>query len=321
MELSLIHEANYAAEMEHRVRPALSALRRTGTVCPRPGQPIYYELYRPQSPRGWVVISHGLCESILKYQESIWYFLQAGYAVAMPEHRGHGRSFHPVQDFKLTHVERFDDYVEDFLAFLRQVVLPEAEGLPLFLYGHSMGAAIVLRAVEEAPALPVEKLVLSSPMIAAKTQGVPRWLALAMTRLAVALGRGDRYVLGQQANVGPESFGQSWCNATSQARFLWYCRLVETHPELQNSSVSYRWLREALLVEGPLLEGGAGVAAPVLLCQAGQDAMVKPEAQDALLERLPQGEKALFPQAKHEIFRSDDATVEAYFRRVLAFLA
>ncbi len=239
----------------------------------------------------------------------------------MPEHQGHGRSFRPVQDLKLTHVERFDDYVEDFLAFLRQAVLPEAEGLPLFLYGHSMGAAIVLRAVEEAPALPVEKLVLSSPMIAAKTQGVPRWLALAMTRLAVALGRGDRYVLGQQANVGPESFGQSWCNAPSQARYLWFCQLTEAHPALQNSSVSYRWLREALLVEEPLLKGGAGIAAPVLLCQAGQDAMVKPEAQDALLESLPQGEKALFPQAKHEIFRSDDATVEAYFRRILEFLA
>ncbi|MCD8342320.1 MAG: alpha/beta hydrolase [Clostridiales bacterium] len=321
MELSLIHEANYDAEMERRVLPALSALRQAGTVCPRPAQPIYYELYRPQAPRGWVVISHGLCESILKYQETIWYFLQAGYAVAMPEHRGHGHSFRPVKDLKLTHVERFDDYVEDFLFFFRQVVQPKAEGLPIFLYGHSMGAAVALRAVEENPTLPVQKLVLSSPMIAAKTKGIPRWLALAMARLAVALGQGQRYVLGQRANVGPESFGQSWCNATSKARFLWYCRLVEAHPELQNSSVSYCWLREALLVEKPMLDCGAGVSIPVLLCQAGQDAMVKSEAQDALLALLPQGEKALFPQARHEIFRSDDATVEAYFRRVLEFLA
>ncbi|MCD8159957.1 MAG: alpha/beta hydrolase [Clostridiales bacterium] len=321
MELSLIHEANYAGEMESRVLPALSALRRAGTVTPNPDQPIYYELYRPRSPRGWVVISHGLCESIPKYWETIWYFLQAGYAVAMPEHRGHGRSFRPVADLKLTHVERFDDYVEDFLCFLRAVVLPEAEGLPLYLFGHSMGAAIALRAVEEVPTLPVKKLVLSSPMVAPKTQGLPRWLALAMTRLAVALGRGDRYILGQQANVGPESFGERWCNATSQPRYLWFCWLAERQPELQNASVSYGWLREALLVEGPLLEAGAGVSVPVLVCQAGQDAMVKSGPQDALLERLPQGEKALFPQAKHEIYRSDDATVAAYFSRVLVFLA
>ncbi|MCD8368702.1 MAG: alpha/beta hydrolase [Clostridiales bacterium] len=160
MELSLIHEANYDAEMERRVLPALSALRQAGTVCPRPAQPIYYELYRPQAPRGWVVISHGLCESILKYQETIWYFLQAGYAVAMPEHRGHGHSFRPVKDLKLTHVERFDDYVEDFLFFFRQVVQPKAEGLPIFLYGHSMGAAVALRAVEENPTRTGENLVM-----------------------------------------------------------------------------------------------------------------------------------------------------------------
>lgn len=39
------------------------------------------------------------------------------------------------------HVERFEDYVQDYLAFAKKVAI-ENDGRRLFLIGHSMGGAI-----------------------------------------------------------------------------------------------------------------------------------------------------------------------------------
>ena len=64
-----------------------------------------------------------------------------GCAVYAIDHRGHGRSAG-----RRVYVNKFDDYLSDVRTFLK-MEREKSPGLPLFLFGHSMGGAIALNTV------------------------------------------------------------------------------------------------------------------------------------------------------------------------------
>jgi hypothetical protein len=69
------------------------------------------------------------------------------YHVYALDHQGHGRSYGDR-----AHIEQFDDYVNDVMQYLQEVVEPDCRmrGLdtyPMFLLGHSMGGLIAVRTV------------------------------------------------------------------------------------------------------------------------------------------------------------------------------
>lgn len=320
MDIHIIPEEHYAREMEP-VTAQLAQLRVSGYFTRQPDEKIYYELYSQENAKGWVALSHGFVEAAAKYAELIWYFFQAGYCVAICDHRGHGNSFREVKDLWLTHVRRFTDYCEDYHFFLEHIVVPKLNGLPLFLLGHSMGGAIAARTLELFPELPVRRLVLSSPMIAPQTQGFPKWTALLIARFFIAIGRGKACLFNHQVFTGQEDFGSDWCCATSYARYCWYLNVQRENPQYQNNAATYRWLEQALLIAGPLLKNAPSLRLPVLLLQAGEDTMVKNDAQEEFVTRLPDGRVERFPTARHEIFRSEDAIVRQFMEKVLAFFA
>lgn len=319
MKPAILHEADYASEMERIAEPYLAELRIPGSFERERGKRIYYETYCPPCPKGWILICHGFTEYITKYSEVLYCFLKAGYAVAMPEHQGHGRSYRRVQEPWLTHVEDFEDYVQDFAFFLREIVLPLTDGLPLYLFAHSMGGAIGARLLEEYPTLPIRRAVLSSPMIAASTQGIPRPVAMLVCRAAIFFGKGDRVLIGQRPFTGEDDSDSPLCCAGSRARNTWSLRNERAHPEFQNSAPSYRWLLESLLITEPILRDAGRISIPVLLCQAGKDSMVLLPPQDDFVRRLPDGRKVVFPDARHETFRCDDETVARFLSTILTF--
>jgi lysophospholipase len=307
--------------MGQRVEPMLQQAVTTGKVERIAGEQLYYELYTPQHCKGWVAISHGFCESIPRYHELIYYLLGEGYGAAILEHQGHGRSVRKVEAVWLTHVDAFDDYTEDFTAFLRQIVLPAAGELPVYLLGHSMGGAIAARTLEMTPTLPVQKLVLCSPMISPKTGGLPAWLTLAITHTFIALGKERSCLFNQKAYTGEDNFGSPWCCTNSRPRYAWFAQLERSQPQLQNCSATYRWLQESVLIKQALLRDAEKITVPTLLCQAGQDTMVWAKPQDDFIAKVPKGRKEVFPEARHEIYRCQDATVARFCQVVFDFLA
>lgn len=94
---------------------------------------------------GAIVISHGFTEFATKYSEMIWYFLLAGYSVCFFEHRGHGRSVRDIDNPSLVWIDDWHRYVADLNKFAFDVGREYAGGRPLFLYSHSMGAALAPR--------------------------------------------------------------------------------------------------------------------------------------------------------------------------------
>ncbi|MBL0729492.1 alpha/beta hydrolase [Piscinibacter sp. HJYY11] len=141
----------------------------------------------PHTPRGTVLIVHGLGEHIGRYGHVAAHLNAAGWHVVGYDHRGHGRSDGPKGKIT-TH----DDLLRD-LSQMIDSVRAQHPG-PLVLLGHSMGGLIAARFVGqgvarpgEAPAdwaRPVDGLVLSSPALAADTNAFQKVLLATLGALA-----------------------------------------------------------------------------------------------------------------------------------------
>ncbi len=106
-----------------------------------PGEKLFAALYLPEgAPRAVLQIAHGMAEHSGLYEPLCRYFAERGFAVAINDHLGHGKSIstgalygHFGDEGGLLNV------VED-LRNLQCTVQTEFPDLPYFLLGHSMGS-------------------------------------------------------------------------------------------------------------------------------------------------------------------------------------
>ena len=96
-------------------------------------------------PKGEVVgsifLCHGFGEHLGWYEGLAQQVANKGLLVFGHDHQGHGRS-----EGKRAFVESADDYVQDVLRHCGEVKA-EYPGLPMFIYGHSMGGMITVSTV------------------------------------------------------------------------------------------------------------------------------------------------------------------------------
>ncbi len=90
--------------------------------------------------KGAVIISHGMAEHAGRYDRFARALNEAGYSVWAMDHRAHGRTSGPdgLGDFG---VGGWDALVSDIDQLVDIVCAGRAQSSPLFLFGHSMGAA------------------------------------------------------------------------------------------------------------------------------------------------------------------------------------
>jgi acylglycerol lipase len=119
------------------------------------------------TPRAHLLLVHGIAEHAGRYQHVASQLASAGITTHAYDQRGFGRS-----GGQRAYVDRWSQYhddVEDRLAAVRSA----ADGVPVVLYGHSMGGLIALGYVLADPSRPLpDLLVLSAPAIDA---AVPGW--------------------------------------------------------------------------------------------------------------------------------------------------
>ena len=120
----------------------------TGAVFSRDWQPA-------GSPRGAVALVHGLGEHSGRYERLARRFTDAGFAVWAIDLRGHGQSPGARGD------TRFAPALEDIDALVARCGASGA-GVPVFLYGHSLGALLSVLWLLERPAAPVTGAVISA---------------------------------------------------------------------------------------------------------------------------------------------------------------
>jgi alpha-beta hydrolase superfamily lysophospholipase len=125
------------------------------------GTNIVYDLYEPPAhdqgvPVGLILVAHGVAEHGGRYHHVADLLVGLGLRVAIPDHRGHGRS-----GGKRLLVRDLSEFTTD-LETLRKLEL--VDGRPTYLLGHSMGGEIALDyALDHQDALAA--LVLSAPAV------------------------------------------------------------------------------------------------------------------------------------------------------------
>lgn len=96
----------------------------------------------PEHPIGILQLVHGMAEHRERYHAFMDFCAEHGYVVAIHDHRGHGASVKSPSDYGYFYQHGTDGIVQD----VHQLTLYLRErfpGLPLTLFGHSMGSLVV----------------------------------------------------------------------------------------------------------------------------------------------------------------------------------
>lgn len=313
-----VTEQNYAQIMQSEVEPYVASRMTCGLDARVKGEAIYYEHYTADHPRAVIVISHGFTESIQKYKETVYYMLQAGYDVWGLDHRGHGRSFRHNSNPYVVHVEHFTDYVLDLKHLTKKLVRPAAGKLPVYLYGHSMGGCIGARAIERFPRL-FDKAVLSSPMLGLSFGKIPVPIVYLGAEIK-SIGGKKEAPLSPVNEFEKEDFENSCDSSACRYHYYYGKRLQDI--KLQTRSASLGWGMEAAKACAASTSRfwTGRIRIPVLLCQAGNDTVVKNAAQNVFVSRVSNCQFYMVPNMKHELFMTDSEMLIPYWKRIFEFL-
>lgn len=100
---------------------------------------MYGQCWLPnENAKAVVCIVHGMGEHSGRYSHVAEYLVSEGYAVFADDHRGHGKS-----GGKKGHTPSFDLLLDGVTNLLKQAE-KLVSGVPVFIYGHSLGGNIVL---------------------------------------------------------------------------------------------------------------------------------------------------------------------------------
>ncbi len=151
-----------------------------------------------QTSRAVVVLVHGLGEHCGRYEHVAQALISESFYVLGFDQRGHGRS-----PGKRGHIPSYDQPLDD-IAVAIEHAQADAPGLPLFLYGHSLGGLEVLHyGLVRRPKL--QGVIATSPALMVSTSTLNRLMAGLMKHLApnmiVANGL-DASALSRDPQVG-----------------------------------------------------------------------------------------------------------------------
>ena len=313
-------DGEYAAWMQTVVEPFLEKYRKNGFFSSYDDAKLYCEYTLHPSPKAAIVLVHGFTESAEKYREMTYWFMQMGYSVFAFDQRGHGRSHRLSVDFAMTDVSSFSNYVRDLHCFIKKIVRPHAKGLPLDLYGHSMGGAVAVLYLENYPSV-FRRAILNAPMLKPKTANYPTFVSRSLSAVLRVIGQGEKRVFTYREGFDPYAAFEDSPD-TSKERFLYYHQKRIDNPYLQNTYPSYRWLNESLRIVPVMLDPDrcARVHIPVLLFSAGDDTFVHRREQEIFISLIEKGEIVYEEQARHEIYMSTNDVMASYLYSIAHFL-
>ena len=108
-------------------------------ITGQPGQLFHAREWSPAGePIGLILLIHGLSDHGGRYLHVGSFFAESGYVLIIPDLRGNGRSFG-----KRGHLPSYQSAMDDLCLF-EEVARKRHPGIPVVLYGHSMGGNLVL---------------------------------------------------------------------------------------------------------------------------------------------------------------------------------
>ncbi|MCX6278153.1 MAG: lysophospholipase [Bacteroidetes bacterium] len=229
----------------------------------REGQSFSAREWSPDGePRGVIVLIHGLSEHAGRYSYVGAFFAESGYTMIVADLRGHGMSFG-----KRGHFPSIARVMDDITLFIEEA-RKRHPGLPLFLYGHSMGGNFVLN-----------YLIRNQPEVAAAVVTSP-WLRLAFAPLRYKI------ILATIVNkVFPSMTQPDGVIPSLLSHDEEVCRKYIADP-LVHSMISVRSYLEISLAGEYALKHAHKVASPLLLMHGDGDSLTSFAATEEFSKNL-----------------------------------
>jgi len=266
-------------------------------------------------PAKCLIVSSGRSESYLKYKELSYDLFKLGYSVFLIDHRGQGLSQRLIPDSHKGHVESFQYYVDDLKVFIDDIVMPHCQESKPYLLAHSMGSAIAARYMQDYPDK-IQAAVLSSPMLGFNSGSVPEFIAESVVKVSAQLNQwfddNPWYFLGHKG-FAQHAFSENNL-MHSPIRYQLFTQLYTNTPEIQLGGVTVKWLTESQAALEEIFNGIDKITTPTLVLQAGEDSIIKNQAQDDFCQQLqkfqpyscPNGKPLIIAGAYHELFFESD---------------
>jgi lysophospholipase len=261
-----------------------------------------------------IVVVSGRSEGYLKYKELAYDLFQQGYNIYMMDNRGQGISERLTSDPHKGYVKNFDDYAEDlnqFITLVAQENTHKRTQKKPHILAHSMGGAIATRMMQLYPDR-IQSAILSSPMIAIESGGLPTWLAKSLIYSTDTINNWVAeqpwYFIGQ-TGFSSTAFTDNQLSH-SAIRYQQFVDLYQSNKTIQLGGVTVHWLRESLRANENIFSDLSKLTTPILLLQAGNDEIVDNQAQTDFCQQLhqihsqscPNGKPMVFDGAYHELF-------------------
>ncbi|MBB6522886.1 alpha/beta fold hydrolase [Pseudoteredinibacter isoporae] len=143
-----------------------------------PGDKLYRCSWRIEKPKAIVQLAHGMGEHIGRYDGFARFLNAQGYSVYGADHRGHGKSSIP-SSYGHMGKKGWEGCLDD-MAEIADKAREQNPDIPLFLFGHSMGAALSQQLITDIE-IPYDGVILSgspgfvSPLLAKLGRAVSRF--------------------------------------------------------------------------------------------------------------------------------------------------
>jgi len=278
----------------------------TGVIKTPDGISLRFVRFAPPAGRkGTVCIFTGRSEWIEKYFETARDLRARGFAVAILDWRGQGLSDRSLRDRRKGHVGSFAEYDIDLETFVRQVVLPDCPP-PIFAIAHSMGATVLLRAIQRGRRW-FDRSVMVAPMLGI-AQVSSMSTAGTIVRAMRLGGFGARYVPGRFTGVLDMRPFAGNPLTTDPVRYARNAAIVEAEPSLGLGGPTVAWCDAAFRAMRMASEPSyaSQIRQPVLIVTAGRDVIVSNTAIEDFTSMLRAGSNLVVVGAQHEILMEQD---------------
>jgi alpha-beta hydrolase superfamily lysophospholipase len=220
----------------------------------------YWQSWSGPAPAGLVVVVHGVHEHGGRYGWVAERLVAAGYDVYAVDHPGHGRS--PGRRANIGSMAAAVDGVDA----LTRMAAERVPGVPVFVYGHSLGGLIALQYLTGQPDERVRGGVISAPALdTSAATAAQRRLAPLVSALAPNLGMLalDLDALSRDPEVD---------------------RAYRADPLNYLGKMTARTGTELMLAATAMPARLAGLTMPLFVLHGGADRLVPPAASDVVRE-------------------------------------